>query len=255
MRVWTVMSTPDHQRWWTPRHPVDVMTAVWSAAEHLPLRPGTGAAYQTLFLALRRVALGRTFTADVAGAGLQVTVSEIVSLLDPLRLIRGELDVRLSLTEIRWGEYEFDPSEVVLRRVALRSGTPPVVSATPVEVRLDVPSATLDAMLRDARPGMSAHIDDDGVPRVRWARRPGWGNVECELAVAGGADGPALTVSPRAVIVAGRRLRVPAGTSHRLSNYRLALDRLPPGVEVTGVHCRPGALRVHATLPQWRLPR
>ncbi len=234
---------------------MDLMTAVWSAAEHLPLRPGTGAAYQTLFLALRRVALGRTFTTDVAGAGLQITVSEIVSLLDPLRLIRGQLDVRVSLVEIRWGDYEFDPSEVVLRRVALRSGTPPVVSAAPVEIRLDVPSATVDAMLRDARPGMSAHIGDDGVVRVRWARRPGWGHVECELGMAGGADGPVLTVSPRALVVAGRRLRVPVGESHRLANYRLALNLLPPGVEVTGVRCRPGVLRVQATLPEWQLPR
>ena len=249
------MSTPERQRWWTPRHPMDVMTAVWSAAEHLPLRPGTGAAYQTMFLALRRVALGRTFTAEVAGAGLEVTVSEIVSLLDPLRLIRGRLDVRLSLTEIRWGVYDFDPSEVVLRQVALRSGAPPVLSAEPVEVRLDVPSATLDAMLRDVRPGMSADIGDDGVARVRWARRPDWGHVECELGTADSAAGPILRVSPQALVVAGRRLPVPAVARRRLANYQLALDRLPPGIEVTRVHCRPGSLRVHATLPQLRLPR
>ena len=93
------MSNPDPLRWWDPRHPMDAMTAVWSAAENLPLRPGTGAAYQTLFLALRRVALGRTFTTEVAGDRLQVTVGEIVSLLDPLRLIKGRLGEDLAVEQ------------------------------------------------------------------------------------------------------------------------------------------------------------
>ena len=244
------MSNPDPLRWWDPRHPMDAMTAVWSAAEYLPLRPGTGAAYQTLFLALRRVALGRTFTTDAAGERLQVTVREIVSLLDPVRLIKGQLDIRLSLSEIRWGSYDFDPSEVVLRRVALRSGTPPVVSADLAELRLDIPTATLDAMVQRARPGMSVHIDDEGVARVRWARRPGWGNVECDLTVEAGPPA-VLKVGPRAFMIGGRRWRTPVG----MQSYRLALDRLPPGLEVVGVRCRPGVLRVHATMPDWRLPR
>lgn len=244
------MSNPDPLRWWDPRHPMDAMTAVWSAAENLPLRPGTGAAYQTLFLALRRVALGRTFTTEVAGDRLQVTVGEIVSLLDPLRLIKGRLDIRLSLIGIRWGTYQFDPSEVVLRRVALRSGSPPVVSAEPAELRVDIPSATLDAMVRSARPGMSVRIDDEGVARVHWARRPGWGNVECDLTVEAGAPA-VLTVSPRALTFAGRRWRAPIG----MQTYRLALDRLPTGLEITDVRCRPGALRVHARMPKWRMPR
>jgi hypothetical protein len=32
-----------------------------------------------------------------------VTVREIVSLLDPVRLIKGRLDIRLLFSEIRWG--------------------------------------------------------------------------------------------------------------------------------------------------------
>ncbi len=244
------MSTPDPLRWWDPRHPMDAMTAVWSIADYLPLWAGTGAAYQTLFLALRRAALGRTFTTEVAGDQLQVTVREIVSLLDPVRLIKGRLDIRLLFSEIRWGPYDFNPSDVVLRRVALRSGTPPVVSADLAELRLDIPTATLDTMVRRARPGMSVHIDDEGVPRVRWARRPGWGNVECDLSVTAGAP-TVLTISPRALMIGGRRWRAPVG----IQSYRLALDRLPSGLEITGVRCRPGALRVHATMPNWRLPR
>ena len=45
---------------------MDVMTAVWSAATLLPsVSTGTGAAYQALFLTLRRVILGRTLTMNV----------------------------------------------------------------------------------------------------------------------------------------------------------------------------------------------
>lgn len=243
---------PERPRWWGPRYPMDAVTAVWSIAEQLPvLRPGTGAAYQALFLALRRVALGRTFTSEVAGERLEVTVDEIVSLLDPVRLIRGHLDVRVALSGIRWGAYEFDQSSAVLRRVALRPGTPPAVSATPVELHVDVPSGTLDAMLGSARPELTIQIDGEGVARIRWARRPRWGNVECDISVESAGGGAALLVTPLALNVAGGRVRVPMG----VRGHRLALDRLPPGMVITEVHCRPGALRVHARLPQWQMPR
>lgn len=242
------MSTPRPLRWWDPRSPMDVVTAVWSAADLLPVRPGTGAAYQALFLALRRVILGRTLTTEVAGKPLRLTVHDVVSVLDPVHLIKGRLDVRVSLSGIRWAHYDFDHAEVVLRSVALRPGAPPLVSATPLDIRLDIPSVTLDALLRDARPGMSAEIDDDGTARVRWARRPGWGDVEVDLALDDGPD-PALRITPRALTVAGRRLRVPAG----MRDYRLALTHLPPDVQVTDLRCRPGGLRVYGTLPRWRM--
>ena len=88
---------------------MDVVTAVWSAADLLPVRPGTGAAYQALFLALRRVILGRTLTTEVAGKPLRLTVHDVVSVLDPVHLIKGRLDVRVSLSGIRWDHYDFDP--------------------------------------------------------------------------------------------------------------------------------------------------
>ena len=230
---------------------MDVMTAVWSAATLLPsVSTGTGAAYQALFLTLRRVILGRTLTMNVAGEPLTMTVTEVVSLLDPYLLISGRLDVRLTVTGVNWGERDLGYANVVLRNVQLRPGTPPVVSAAPVEVTLHVPGATIGSLLREARPSMSADVDDDGVARLHWARRPGWGNAVVDIDVDDGAVA-AVRVIPRALIVAGRHWKLPT----RMPSYRIALTRLPPGAEITGVGLEPGSLRVASVLPEWRTPR
>src|SRR6478609_6242546 len=105
------MTSPRQHRWWDPRNRMDVMTAVWSTATLLPsVSTGTGAAYQALFLTLRRVILGRTLT---------MKVTEVVSLLDPYLLISGRLDVRLTVTGVNWGERDLGYANVVLRNVQL----------------------------------------------------------------------------------------------------------------------------------------
>lgn len=235
---------------------MDVMTAVWSAASLLPpVSTGTGAAYQALFLALRRVILGRTLTMEVSGEPLTVTVADVVSLLDPYHLVSGRLDVRLALADIHWGESDFGHASVILRAIQLRPGTPPALFAAPVELTLHVPGGTIDSLLRAARPGMWADIDDDAVARLHWARRPGWGNVivdiEADVDVADDGAAPAVRVIPRALILAGRHWKLPT----RTKSYRIPLTLLPPGVRLTGVRLEPGTLRVDALLPEWRMPR
>ena len=231
---------------------MDVMTAVWSAATLLPpVSTGTGAAYQALFLSLRRVILGRTLTMEAAGGPLRMTVTEVVSLLDPYQLFSGRLDVRLVVADIHWGESDFGHANVILRNVQLRRGTPPVLFAAPVELTLHVPDHTIDSLLRDAHPEMSVGIDDEGVARLHWARRPGWGSVEVDLDLDDGSAVPALCVKPRALIVAGRPWNLPT----RRPSYRIALTRLPPDVQLTGVCFEPGSLRVDAVVPEWRMPR
>ena len=61
----------------------------------------------------------------------------------------------------------------------------------------------------------------------------------------------AVRVTPRALIVAGRHWKLPA----RTRSYRIALTRLSPDVQLTGVRLEPGSLRVDARLPEWRMPR
>jgi len=229
---------------------MDVMTAVWSAADLLAVRPGTGAAYQALFLAVRRVVLGRALTMDAAGGPMQLTVTDVVSLLDPLQLMHGRLDVRLAMTGIDWGGRDFGHADVVLRNTQLRPGTPPVVVAGPVEVSLHVPGETLGALLSQARPGMSGHIDDEGVARLHWARRPEWGNVVVDIERFGADTMSALRITPRKLAVAGRHWNLPV----RTQSYVVELTALPPDVRLTAVQVEPGALRVDAVVPEWQMP-
>lgn len=231
---------------------MDLMTAVWSAASLLPpVSTGAGAAYQAMFLSLRRVILGRTLTMTALDEDVRLTVSEVVSLLDPHRLISGRLDVRVRATDIHWGDDDFGAASVVLHNVTLRPGAPPVVFAAPIEVTLDVPAATVDALLRRAAPELSGDIDDDGVARLRWLRRPGWGNVEVDIDLDPQVSVASLRVTPRAVTLAGRRINVPVGRQV----HHFPLHRLPPEVQVTGVQTCPGVLRVHALLAAWQHPR
>ena len=231
---------------------MDVMTAVWSAATLLPpVSTGTGAAYQALFLTLRRVILGRTLTMAAAGEPVSMTAAEVVSVMGPLHVIQGRLDVRLTLTDIRWGRLELGDANVVLRYVVLRPGNPPVVQAGPAELTLAVPSHTVATLVRQARPEISVGIGADAVARLHWARRPGWANVELDVDLDRVAAPPALRLTPRVFNVAGRRLTLPGRTRH----FPVPLTRLPADLQLIDVATRPEALRVVAVLPEWRAPR
>lgn len=231
---------------------MDVMTAVWSAAMLLPaVSTGTGAAYQALFLALRRVILGRTLTMDAAGEPLNMTVTEVVSVLGPLHVIQGRLDIRLALTDIRWGQRQLGTANVVLRNVVLRPGNPPSIKAAPLELTLTIPSRTVDTLVRETRPEVSVEIDDDAVARLHWARRPGWANVELDVDLDRAAAPPVLRLTPRAFNVARRRVHLPG----RTQQFPVPLTRLPADLRLIDVATRPAALRVAAVLPEWRVPR
>jgi hypothetical protein len=225
------------------------MTAVWSAASLLPpVSSGAVVAYHTLFLTVRRVVLGRTLTMHVAGGDLSMTIAE-VSVLDPHLLARGQLDVRLSATDIRWGTSEFEHATAALRKIQLRRGTPPVMTAAPVELTLAVPSTTLDGLLRSASSGWSGEIDGDGVARLRLARRPAWGNLAVDAQLDRTDSDVALRLTPRTLSVGRCRWNLPAWTPGR----RVALPLLPPELSLTGVQFEPSQVRLHAALPQWSM--
>jgi hypothetical protein len=225
------------------------MTAVWSAASLLPpVSTGAVAAYQTLFLTVRRVVLGRRLTMHVAGGDLTMTIAE-VSLLDPQLLARGRLDVRLTATDIRWGKSEFEHATAALRKIQLRRGSPPVMTAAPVELTLAVPSTTLDGLLRSANPGWSGEIDGDGVARLRFARRPAWGSLEVDAQLDRAEGDVGLRLTPRALSIGRRRWDLPAWTPGR----RVALPLLPPELSLTGVQFEPCQVRLHAALPLWSM--
>ncbi|WP_099020778.1 hypothetical protein [Mycolicibacterium palauense] len=240
------MTRPRPIRRWDPFRPLDVVGALLSTATALPpVSTGAAAAYRTLFLTLRRLVVGRTLTVHLDSADVEMTITEFDSRLDVRRLAVGQLDdVHLAATEIRWPGGRFERATALLRNVHLRPGAPPVVVAAPVELCLEIPTAALDELFVVSAPRLAGEIGDDGVARLRWARRPGWGHLEVDAEL----DGTLLHLRPRAVALGGRRWLLPA----RTPAYRVRLPELPHGLLVTEVCFEPGMMRVRGMVPEWR---
>jgi hypothetical protein len=241
-----LMKAARPSRRWDPFRLRDIVDTLWStAAAFPPVSSSASAAYQTLFSTLRRLVLDRRLTMRLDSGEVTLTVTEF-AMLDTGRLAAGQLDdVRITATEIDWESEQFERAEVVLRNVHLRPGAPPMVVAAPVELSLDVPTAAIDGLFLLAVPKLSGEVGDDGIARMRWARRPGLGNVELDVHL----DGSTLVLQPRAVALGRRRLALPT----RTPSYRVRLPRLPHDLELTDVQLEPGLLRVSGTLPEWRI--
>jgi LmeA-like phospholipid-binding len=220
--------------WWDPFRPLDLVST------------GTAATLWTVFVTLRRVVIGRRVTVQAGSSPVTMTVSELESHLDLRRLTFGQLDdVRIAATDIDWGTNRFGHASAVLRNVHIRAGAPPVVVAAPVHLTFDVPTDALDGLFLAIESRFAGAIGDDGVARVRWARRPRLGQMEVDVQL----DGSALLLTPRAVILGGRRWKLPKRTPAR----RLRLPQLPHGLQLTDVRFQPGLLRLTGSLPEWRM--
>jgi hypothetical protein len=240
------MTAPRPSRRWDSFWGRDIVGTLWSTAAAIPpVSSGAAAAYHTLFGTLRRLVIHRRLTMRLDSGELTLTVAEFAK-LDTRRLAAGQLDdVRITATEIDWESGQFERAEAVLRNVHVRPGAPPMVVAAPVELSLDVPTAAIDDLFLLAVPKLSGEVGDDGIARMRWARRPGFGHVEVDARL----DGSTLVLQPRAVALGRRRWALPA----RTPSYRLRLPRLPHDLQLTDLQLEPGLLRVSGTLPEWRI--
>ena len=231
---------------WDLLRPLDMLSSVWSSAAALPpVSSGAAVAYRTLFMTLRRLVVGRTLTINADAGDITLTVTEFESRLDVRRLAVGQLnDVHLTATDVRWEDRRFDEARLVLRNVHLRPGVPPVLVAAPVDVTLVMSSNALDDLLRFAFPRLGGHVDDDGVARLRWARRPelGWLEVDVEV------DGTTLWLHPRVLQLGRRRWRLPA----RMPTYPVRLPELAEGLTLTDLSLAPGQIHVSGSLAEWR---
>ncbi|MET0896610.1 MAG: hypothetical protein ABWY45_01740 [Mycobacterium sp.] len=234
-------------RRWDPFRPLDMVGALWSTAVSVPpVSAGAAAAYRTVFLTVKRLVVGRRMTLQADGGPITMTVSEFDSRLDVRRLSVGQLDdVHLAAVDIDWQSTTFAHAAAVLHNVHVRPGTPPTVVAAPVHLTLDVPTAALDDLFVLMVPRFAGAVGDDGVARLRWARRPRLGHVEVDAEL----DGSALALKPRAVTLRRRRWRLPL----RTPAYRLQMPELPHGLQVTGIDFEPGLVRVSGTVPEWRM--
>ncbi len=233
-------------RRWDPFRPLDLLASLWSTAAVAPVSTGAAAAYRTLFMTLRRLVVGRELSVRLDEGDITLTVTEFDSRLDVRGLAVGQLsDVRLAARDIRWENNRLDRATAVLHNVHLRPSAPPVLIAAPVDLTVELPTDALDDLFRLAAPRLAGEIGQDGIARLRFARRPGLGHLEVNALL----DGSTLWLKPRGLVVRSKRLRLPS----RTPAYPVHLPELPHGLVLTDISIEPDKLCLSGTLQEWRV--
>jgi LmeA-like phospholipid-binding len=241
-----VMTRPRPLRRWDPFRPLDMLASLWSTAAVAPVTTGAAAAYRTLFITLRRLVVGRELSVRLNEGDITLTVTEFDSGLDVRGLSVGQLsDVRLAARAIRWDNNRLDRATAVLHNVHLRPAATPVLVAAPVDVTVELPSDALDELFRLAAPRLAGEIAEDGVARLRLARRPALGHLEVDASL----DGSTLWLKPRALVLRSRRMRLP----ERTPAYPVRLPQLPHGLQLTDISFEPDKLCLSGKLQEWRI--
>jgi hypothetical protein len=239
------MSHPGPLRRWDPFHPLDMLT-LWSSAAIAPVSAGAAAAYRTLFMTLRRLVVRRPLTIRLEDGVVTLTVTEFDSQLDVRSLSVGQLnDVRVSARDVQWNGNRFDKATAVLHNVHLRPAVPPVLVAAPVELSVELATGILDDLFRWAAPRLAGDVGQDGIARLRLARRPAIGHLQVDARL----DGSTLWLKGRALVIGRRRLSLP----ERTPAYPVHLPELPHGLRLTGIGFAPGMLCLTGMLPEWRM--
>ncbi len=239
------MTRPRSLRRWDPFRPLDMLASLWSTAAVAPMSTGAAAAYRTLFMTLRRLVVGRELSVRLDEGDITLTVTEFDSRLDVRGLAVGQLsDVRLAARDIRWDDNRLERATAVLHNVHLRPTVPPVLVAAPVDLTVELPAEALDDLFRIAAPRLSGEIGPDGIARLRLARRPTLGHLEVDAVL----DGSTLWLKPRALVLRGRRLRLP----DRTPTYPVRLPELPHGLALTDIGFLPDTLCLSGRLQEWR---
>lgn len=224
---------------------LDLLGALWSTATAAPVS-GAETAYRTLFTTVRRLVLRRPLRVPLESGELRLTVTDLDSQLDVRALSVGQLsDVRIVARDVHWPQGRFERATVRAHNVHVRPTVPPVLVAAPVDLTVEVPADTLDALFRWAAPRLAGQVGDDGVARLRWAGRPGAGHLEVQTRL----EGTTLWLRPRTIERRGRRLMLPA----RTPAYPVRLPDLGHGLRITGIEFAPGLVLVSGTLPEWRM--
>ncbi|MEN4449867.1 LmeA family phospholipid-binding protein [Mycobacterium sp. SM3041] len=236
-------------RRWDPLRPLDLFTSVVSTAAVLPVSTGAAAAYRTALLTVRPLVIGRRITVRMSTSDLAFTVTKFDSRWDAGIFAVGHIGtVKIAADKVKWAGTELNSVSAKLNNLHIRPSVPPMLAATPVEVTVEVPSDSLDELIRAAEPRVRTEIGEDGVARIRLSRfRSGVIEVDPHL------HGNTLWLKPRGLTLGAARVPVPG----LAPAYPVRLPELPYGMTLTSVEVGPGVVRVGATLPEWRfdLPR
>ncbi|MUL79406.1 hypothetical protein FZI94_25590 [Mycobacterium sp. CBMA226] len=236
-------------RRWDPLRPFDLFTTVVSTAAVLPVSTGAAAAYRTALLTVRPMVVGRRITVRLRTSDLALTVAEFDSRWDAGIFAVGHIGtVSVTANRVKWAGTALNSITAKLNNLHVRPSVPPMLAAAPVELTVEIPSDSLDELIRAAEPRVSSEIGEDAVARLRLSRfRSGIVEVDPHL------HGNTLWLKPRGLTLGSTRVPVPG----LAPAYPVRLPELPYGATLTSVEVGPGVVRVGATLPEWRfnLPR
>lgn len=241
----------------------------WGRALAAALATGTGPGAALLLRALAEAVrfrhLGRETTLRLGEGAVRFVPTVLDVPLGARALVTGRLDeVRLRARDVTGPGLALREVTVLASGVHLRIAPVPELVGGPVAVTAVLDPSWLAGRVRAQVPDLDVAVDDDGVLRARWRRRPGLAAAEVAVDV----DGDLLTWRITGVSVAGRRLGPPRSAAGRRS-ARAVLDRgplrghwsgavalagLPHGLRLTGVAVAPGAVTVRGVLPSWRHP-
>ena len=231
---------------WDPFRSRQRLTSLWSSAAVPVVTSGAAIAYRTLFMTLRRLVVGRDLTIRMNDHDLTLRVTEFDFRLGLRGLALGQIgDVLVVADDVGWHSYHFAQAMAVASNVHFRPSATSELVAAPVELSLKMPAASLEQLVAEATPEFAAEIGDDGVVRLRWTRRPGLGHIEVDVRVVG----TALWLKPRALVVGGRRMGLPA----RIPIFPIELPDLPSGLIITQVTVQPGWVLLYGLLPEWHM--
>jgi hypothetical protein len=191
--------------------------------------------------AARAWLVGQPRTFRISGRDLTLTLTDIaVEGSDIARAVGQYGQVRICARDVQWDGHQFDRLEILARNVHLRPGRQPALVAAPLLVELFVPTSVASRQLATALPRFGVTWRD-GLPQLSLARAP-WARLEVEA----GAEGRAILIRPRALLLRSRRV------SLRFPAFRLVWRGLPRDLLLTEAEPAAGGFVVRGQLGEWQ---
>jgi hypothetical protein len=206
---------------------------------------GSRTAFDALFESVRSGLVGRRVEIGQGKGRVALTLSSLDAKLDPVATTAGQADdVILTAVDVEWSGYRFTEARAALGNVHTRLGRRPSLVTAPIELSLSLSEVQMSELLATRMPRLAFTCRDPGQVRLRLARHPGWGWIEC-----------------RPSVVAGRVALQPTGLgrSHRGWRFKRrppslsARIELPDNVRIVGLSVEPNRLDLHLRIDEWRL--
>lgn len=203
---------------------------------------GPAQAVQLAATAVKASLAGRRRTYRLAGREVTTELVDLSIGTGP-GLAVGQLeDARIVLKDLDWDGRRVSSLRITGRNVHLRPGLTPTLVAAPVHVEATIASDDIPTWSPAWTQRFTLEIGDDAVARIHVRDREHLGALEVDIR----CEGSMLVVEPAALRAGKRRF----GGLRRLPPFRVPIV-LPRGIRVTDIALAPGAVTVHALVPEW----